>query len=42
MAFYHIPNPEFMNLFNFKKTSGIKKEHVACPTRNTGLFSAFL
>ena len=42
LAFFHIPIPEFKNVYNFYKTHGDKKESVSCPKVNTNFFKAIL
>ncbi|NCB08104.1 MAG: metallophosphatase, partial [Bacteroidia bacterium] len=43
LAFFHIPLPEFKEAIIDldARFYGIRKEQVACPAQNTGLFSAF-
>lgn len=41
-AFFHIPIPEYMNLWNFKTIVGSKNEDICCSSVNTGLFAAML
>lgn len=41
-GFFHIPLPEYMNLWNMKYVYGSKNEDVCCSSVNTGLFSAML
>lgn len=38
MAFYHIPLNEYMYLWNYGKTTGIKDYWVACSKYNWGFF----
>jgi 3',5'-cyclic AMP phosphodiesterase CpdA len=40
-AFFHIPLPEYMNVWNLHLTYGTKSEPVACPTHNSGAFERF-
>lgn len=40
-AFFHIPMPEFMNVWNFRNCTGIRDEEVCCFSVNTGLYAAF-
>jgi 3',5'-cyclic AMP phosphodiesterase CpdA len=40
--FFHIPIPEYVNLFNDYSFYGNKNEHVACASVNTGMFSAIV
>ncbi|HOJ10749.1 MAG TPA: metallophosphoesterase family protein [Clostridiales bacterium] len=42
LAFFHIPLPEYMEVWNRKKCYGVKGEEVSCPVLNTGLFSAMV
>ncbi len=39
-SFFHIPPPEFMNMWNFYPTEGTKGETNGCPKVNTGFFKA--
>jgi len=41
LAFFHIPLVEFMELWNYGKTSGTKSDMVSCPLVNTNAFSVF-
>jgi len=41
VAFFHIPLPEYMNVWNLHMTYGDKTEPVACPTYNSGAFERF-
>eukprot|EP00128_Syssomonas_multiformis_P008322 Colp12_sorted_trinity150504_noHs@31960 len=42
LAFFHIPLPEFMNLWNNFETYGkLEDEGICCSSVNTGLFAAF-
>jgi hypothetical protein len=42
LAFYHIPNPEFANVWTYEHTFGnLSDVGVCCFSSNTGLFSAF-
>ena len=41
MAFFHVPIKEFIDVFKWEKTFGIKGEHVSCPRTNTGVFNSF-
>ena len=38
LAFFHIPPPEFMYMYNFFPTYRTKGEDVCCPRANTGFF----
>eukprot|EP00823_Brevimastigomonas_motovehiculus_P006465 TRINITY_DN5352_c0_g1_i1.p1 TRINITY_DN5352_c0_g1~~TRINITY_DN5352_c0_g1_i1.p1 ORF type:complete len:362 (-),score=63.72 TRINITY_DN5352_c0_g1_i1:168-1253(-) len=40
-AFMHIPPPEFINVWNYRNVSGVRKEEVCCWSLNTGLLTAF-
>ena len=40
LAFFHIPIPEYMNLYNNGEVYGHKGELVCCPLHNTGFFEA--
>lgn len=42
LAFFHIPIPEFSELAKDKNTVGIRKEGVASPRINSGLFCSML
>lgn len=42
LAFFHIPLPEYDQLWNEGEACGIKKEQVCCAKVNSGLFSAML
>ena len=41
-SFFHIPIPEFKDLWNKYETYGNKNEYVYCPKKNTGLFESFV
>jgi 3',5'-cyclic AMP phosphodiesterase CpdA len=41
LAFFHIPLPEFNDLWDFHTTFGNNFEGVGCPKTNSGLFNAF-
>jgi hypothetical protein len=41
LAFFHIPLPEYDEVWDFHACRGVKYENVCCPRLNTGLFSAF-
>jgi len=38
VAYYHIPIPEYTNLYNQYPTYGVQGDGVGCPDVNTGLF----
>jgi hypothetical protein len=42
LAFFHIPIPEYMNMWNEAMTYGSKNASVSCPRVNTQAFEAFL
>lgn len=42
LAFFHIPLPEYMTMWNEALTYGNKDDNVNCPKVNTGAFEAFL
>jgi len=42
LAFFHIPIPEFITLWNTQTTYGNCNEPICCSSVNTGLFSAML
>ena len=42
LAFFHIPLPEYMSMWNEAYTYGNKDDNVNCPKVNTGAFEAFL
>jgi predicted MPP superfamily phosphohydrolase len=41
LAFFHIPLPEFNEVWDHHLCGGVKHEPVCCPRINTGLFAAF-
>jgi hypothetical protein len=41
LAFFHIPLPEYVEVWNNEPVYGDKHENVACPLKNTGGFQAF-
>ncbi|WP_127530386.1 metallophosphoesterase family protein [Paenibacillus kobensis] len=41
LAFFHIPLPEYNDLWDFSIAYGINGEGVGCPRLNSGLFHAF-
>lgn len=42
LAFFHIPLPEYNDLWNYRVCAGVKQEDVCCPRLNSGLFCAML
>jgi len=38
IAFYHIPIPEYLNVYNDQQIAGISLDGIACPYHNTGFF----
>lgn len=40
LAFFHIPLPEFNEVWNTRTCYGVKYEDVCCPKINTGMFAA--
>jgi hypothetical protein len=42
LAFFHIPLPEYNDVWKQGKVSGIKHEEVCCPKLNSGLFAAMV
>lgn len=42
LAFFHIPLPEYNDVWKLGKVSGIKHEEVCCPKLNSGLFAAMV
>ncbi|MBS4218597.1 metallophosphoesterase family protein [Bacillus sp. FJAT-49711] len=42
LAFFHIPLPEYKDVFSVGKISGIKNEAICSPNINSGLFAAML
>jgi len=42
LAFFHIPLPEYMELYNEHQFYGVKEEATGCSAVNTGLFSSVL
>ena len=40
LAFFHIPLPEYNEVWNEHPCQGIKQENVCCPRINTGFFAA--
>ncbi len=42
LAFFHIPLPEYKEVWSKATTVGVKEEDVCSPDINTGMFSAFL
>ncbi|MBM3213971.1 metallophosphoesterase [Candidatus Poribacteria bacterium] len=41
LAFFHIPLPEYDDVWDMHPCVGVKQEAVCCPRINTGLFAAF-
>lgn len=41
LAFFHIPLPEYRDLWHFHHTYGYNYEGAGCPKTNSGLFNAF-
>lgn len=42
LAFFHIPLPEYNELWNYHTCYGVNFEGMGCPKVNSGLFAAFL
>jgi predicted MPP superfamily phosphohydrolase len=42
LAFFHIPIPEYIDMYNWRKSYGNRNEGISCPRRNTQLFKAML
>lgn len=42
LAFFHIPLPEYRQVWSFHPCVGQKLDELACPGQNSGLFSAML
>ncbi|KAJ5070324.1 hypothetical protein M0811_10990 [Anaeramoeba ignava] len=42
LAFFHIPFPEYMYVWNNNTCYGVKEELVCCWSQNTGLYQTFL
>ncbi len=42
LAFFHIPLPEYNDVWQLKTCYGEKNEEVCCPKQNSGMFSAML
>lgn len=42
LAFFHIPLPEYNDVWGKETTVGVKEEKVCSPDINTGMYSAFL
>ena len=40
-AFFHIPLPEYLNMWNSEPVFGLRNEGVSCSSVNTGVYSAF-
>ena len=41
LAFFHVPIPEYMDMWDYTPCKGFNMEGVCCTTYNDGLFSAF-
>ncbi len=41
LAFFHIPLPEYNEVWEHHVCGGVKQEPICCPRLNTGLFAAF-
>ena len=41
LGFFHIPLPEYLDLYNRYDFYGYRNEQTACPKTNTGVFDAF-
>lgn len=42
MAFFHIPLPEYKEVWGRENTAGVKQEDVCSPDINSGMYNAFL
>ncbi|WP_255570192.1 metallophosphoesterase family protein [Cohnella sp. CFH 77786] len=42
LAFFHIPLPEYNDVWDFRECRGSKHEEICCPALNTGLFAAMV
>lgn len=42
LSFFHIPLPEYWEVWNFENCVGINQENICCTRYNDGLFSAFV
>lgn len=42
LAFFHIPLPEYREMYNWEKTYDNRNEGIGCPKKNTGLFSTWV
>ena len=42
LAFFHIPLPEYNDVWEYHPCRGVKYEEVCCPALNTGLFAAMV
>jgi hypothetical protein len=42
LAFFHIPLPEYLSMYNWRKTYNSRYEGIACPRKNSKLFRSML
>ncbi|GMQ59006.1 metallophosphoesterase family protein [Vallitalea sediminicola] len=42
LCFFHIPLPEYNDVWDFNKCYGEKNENICCPNQNSGFFSAMV
>ncbi len=42
LAFFHIPLPEYIESYNWRKSYGSRNENISCPKNNTKLFQSML
>ncbi|WP_123041007.1 metallophosphoesterase family protein [Cohnella candidum] len=42
LAFFHIPLPEYNDVWDFRECRGHKYEEICCPLLNTGMFAAMV
>ncbi|TJY44537.1 metallophosphoesterase [Cohnella pontilimi] len=42
LAFFHIPLPEYNDVWDFEVCRGYKQEMICCPRLNTGMFAAMV
>jgi predicted MPP superfamily phosphohydrolase len=42
LAFFHIPIPEYVDVYNWRKTYNSRNEVISCPRKNTQLFKSML
>jgi len=42
LAFFHIPLPEYHDMWNYQTCYGENREGMACPRLNSGMFTAFM